>query len=179
MKLLSTHEDEPGARLSSYGRTPRWMPWLVGLLLAVVLLPVGHALIFRGELALPSWLQTQFGVLFGLALVMAVIGWISSLAGQLISELRGVPSLAAVHANGLVIRLRLSRQFVPWESVTSIREMAMATQHVSDTGATSAGATLIYYEIDCGLDRPVLVREGEGGAETASIIAEKARFAAR
>jgi len=179
MKLLRTQEDEPGARLSSYGRTPRWMPWLVGLLLAVALLPVGHALVFRGEFVVPSWLQTQFGVWFGLAVVMAVIGWLSSLAGQLISELRGVPSLAAVHENGLIIRLRLGRRFVPWASVTSIRELALATQHVSDTGATSAGATLIYFEVDCGLDRPVLVREGEGGAQTVSFIAERARFGAR
>lgn len=164
---------ERGLVLQSYARAPSWLVWTVGLLFLVVVEPLAQSGLV-GEVQVPAWLQTNFGVLVVLSLVLAFVGLASTVAQQLLGEARGELYVGALYSKGLGVRRRFKLHFVPWDEVRSVRQVVLQTRTTTATGATTDGPSLTFYELDCGAPRPVLLRETEGGTETATLIAARA-----
>ncbi|MFZ5444862.1 MAG: PH domain-containing protein [Myxococcota bacterium] len=165
-----------GAELERFSRFPTWRLAGLGLLL-LVLGDELLAFLRTGELRLPPWLGERGVVLLGAAVVFGVLGLGVELTRQLVAELRGEQTLAAVCAKGLVVRRRFRERFVPWGAIRELRTRSEEALQVTITGTVASGARFHMFDVRLDDGSTLVVREAEGGFATATLIAERAQVA--
>lgn len=163
---------ERGVLIERFGRAPRWRLWGLFMLLSLLAEPFLWRWYTEGVFGPPPWLLTQPGAVVTMALVMGVVGLSVDVMGNVLSGERYV---AALYANGLMVRQRLRERFIPWTEVRSMRVAVRETWGTTVTGTPTRGPLLRFFEVDCGGDL-VLVRETEGGTNTADLIAARAKL---